>query len=125
MAARNTACEALLAHRVDAKLKGTKVKGIVNRIHVAMPKARDDVAREPFIPDIVKQRMAAGKKAYDPEDPDRPKLERDIEAEQGGPGIYSFNFKSESIHPLACNGLTHFCRDVRSRQRGVEAGRRP
>ncbi|KAG8943730.1 Nucleolar GTP-binding protein 1 [Tulasnella sp. 424] len=97
MAARNTACEALLAHRVDAKLKGSKVKGIVNRIHVAMPKARDDVAREPFIPEIVKQRMAAGKKAYDPEDPDRPKLERDIEAEQGGPGIYSFNFKKTYV----------------------------
>lgn len=102
MAARNTACEALLAHRVDAKLKGSKVKGIVNRIHVAMPKARDDVAREPFIPEIVKQRMAAGKKAYDPEDPDRPKLERDIEAEQGGPGIYSFNFKSEFPVPGVC-----------------------
>lgn len=93
MGARNTACEALLAHRVEAKLKGSKVKGIVNRIHVAMPKARDDVVREPFIPEIVKQRMAAGKKAYDPDDPNRPKLERDIEAEHGGPGIYSFNFK--------------------------------
>lgn len=96
MEARNAACDALLAHRVDTKLKSaTKVKGIVNRIHVAMPKARDDVVREPFIPDIVKKRMEEGKKRYDPEDPDRPKLEKDIEAEEGGPGVYSINFKSK------------------------------
>lgn len=95
MDARSAACDALLAHRVDSKLKGSKVKGIVNRIHVAMPKARDDVVREPFIPDAVKARMAAGKKRYDPEDPERPRLEKDIEAEEGGPGVYSFDFKSE------------------------------
>ena len=36
------ACEKLLAHRVDVKLKTHKVADIINRLHVAIPKARDD-----------------------------------------------------------------------------------
>lgn len=51
MALKNTACDALLAHRVDAKLKGSKVNSIINRIHVAQPKARDDIVRAPYIPE--------------------------------------------------------------------------
>jgi nucleolar GTP-binding protein len=105
MEARNIACDTLLAHRVDAKLKGNKVKSIINRIHVAEPKPRDQVVREPYIPDVVKARMAVGKRRYDPQDPERPKLERDIEAEEGGPGVYSVNYKSRS-HSLNTSAAT-------------------
>lgn len=89
MELKNKACDALLQHRVDTKLKGNKVNSILNRLHVAQPKARDDVVREPFIPDAVKS-----KKKYDRNDPERKKLERDIEAEEGGAGVYNINLKS-------------------------------
>ncbi|KAF9016454.1 NOG1-domain-containing protein [Hymenopellis radicata] len=66
MELKNKACEALLAHRVDAKIKSSKINSIINRIHVAQPKPRDDVVRAPFIPDAVKD-----KKKYDKNDPER------------------------------------------------------
>ncbi|CAM1328234.1 GTPBP4 (predicted), partial [Pycnogonum litorale] len=50
---KNEACDRLLAHRVDIKMKTKKVGGVLNRLHVAMPKARDDKARPPFIPEGV------------------------------------------------------------------------
>jgi nucleolar GTP-binding protein len=92
MDVRNTACDALLAHRVEVKLKGSKIDQIANRIHVAMPKPRDDIVRAPFIPDAVKTR-----KKYDPNDPERRKLERDFEAEEGGPGVYNISLRSEPV----------------------------
>ncbi|KIJ99844.1 hypothetical protein K443DRAFT_679677 [Laccaria amethystina LaAM-08-1] len=89
---KNKACDALLAHRVDAKMKGSKVNSIINRIHVAQPKARDDVVRAPFIPEAVK-----GKKKYDKNDPDRRRLQRDIELVEGGPGVFNINMKQNYI----------------------------
>ncbi|KAI0283724.1 P-loop containing nucleoside triphosphate hydrolase protein [Russula aff. rugulosa BPL654] len=77
MDVKNKACDALLAQRVDAKLKGNKINTIINRIHVAQPKPRDEVVREPFIPEVVKLR-----KKFDKNDPDRRKLEKDIELEE-------------------------------------------
>ncbi|KAI1787471.1 GTP binding protein 4 [Ganoderma leucocontextum] len=85
---KTTACDALLEHRVDTKLKGNKVNAILNRLHVAQPKPRDDVVRAPFIPDAAK-----GRKKFDKDDPDRRRLERDIEAEEGGAGVYNINLK--------------------------------
>lgn len=88
MEVKNKACDALLAHRVDTKMKGTKINSIINRIHVAQPKPRDDVVRTPFIPEAVKE-----KKKYDKSDPNRKRLQRDIELEEGGPGVYNINLK--------------------------------
>lgn len=89
---KTTACDKLLAHRVENKLKGTKINSVINRIHVAQPKARDDVDRPAFIPDAVKSRPK-----YDPEDPMRRKLEKDLEAEGGGAGVYNMDTKSAYI----------------------------
>ncbi|CAL1705994.1 unnamed protein product [Somion occarium] len=96
MELKNKACDALLEHRVDTKLKGNKINSILNRLHVAQPKARDEVVREPFIPEEVKQR-----KTFDKNDPERPRLERDIEAEEGGAGVYNINLKKNYMlaHP--------------------------
>lgn len=94
---KTTACDKLLAHRVESKMKGTKINSVINRIHVAQPKARDDVVREPFIPDAVKS-----KRKYDPEDPMRRKLERDLEAEGGGAGVFNFDLKSQCSLPSGC-----------------------
>ncbi|EJU04474.1 P-loop containing nucleoside triphosphate hydrolase protein, partial [Dacryopinax primogenitus] len=91
-AVKTAACDALLAHRVDNKLKGSKINNIANRIHVAVPKARDDVVREAFIPDGANARVR-----YDKDDPMRRKLERDIEAEEGGAGVYNINLKKNYL----------------------------
>ena len=90
MALKNTACDALLAHRVDSKLKGSKVNSIINRIHVAQPKARDDIVRAPHIPEGAKAR-----KKYDKNDPERRRLQRDLEMEEGGAGVFNINLKRE------------------------------
>ncbi|ETW81153.1 hypothetical protein HETIRDRAFT_319570 [Heterobasidion irregulare TC 32-1] len=92
MEVKNKACDALLAHRVENKLKGNKINTIINRIHVAQPKARDEVVREPFIPEVVKER-----KKFDKGDPERRKLEKDIELEEGGPGVYNINMKKNYL----------------------------
>ncbi|KAI0820085.1 GTP binding protein 4 [Trametes gibbosa] len=88
MALKTVACDALLEHRVDAKLKGSKVNAILNRLHVAQPAPRDDVVRAPFIPDAAKER-----RKFDKADPERRRLERDVELEEGGAGVYNINLK--------------------------------
>lgn len=72
-------------------MRGTnnsKLSAIANRIHVAMPKARDDVERKPFIPESVKER-----KKFDKDDPERRMLLRDIEEKEGGAGVFNINLK--------------------------------
>lgn len=39
---KTEACDRLLAHRVDTKMKGNKVNEVLNRLHLAMPAKRDD-----------------------------------------------------------------------------------
>ncbi|KAF9000415.1 P-loop containing nucleoside triphosphate hydrolase protein [Cyathus striatus] len=75
---KNAACDALLAHRVETKMRGTKVNSIINRIHVALPKPRDE-------------------KKYDRNDPERKRLLRDEELEQGGAGVYNMNMKRDYL----------------------------
>ncbi|KIR53116.1 nucleolar GTP-binding protein [Cryptococcus gattii Ru294] len=94
MNVRNTACDALLAHRVEQKLQGSRIEMVANKIHVAIPQKRDDVERKPFIPDTV-----AHKVKYDKDDPNRPKTERDYEQEldHSGMGVYSVDMKKSYI----------------------------
>ena len=81
MQVRNAACDRLLAIRNAEKLKaGTNNAGeptgrlgdLLRRIHVAQPMG--GVVRETFIPEAAKNKMK-----YDKDDPNRPRLERDIE----------------------------------------------
>lgn len=93
MAVRNQACEKLLTARIEQKLKGTaRVSLVLNKIHVARPQARDDVERSAHIPDAV-----AALTKYDAEDPERRRLARDIEAENGGAGVYNINLKDKYL----------------------------
>jgi len=46
-----TACDMLLQHRVEAKFRSKKIDTILNRLHVAEPKARDNTDRPAFIPE--------------------------------------------------------------------------
>jgi nucleolar GTP-binding protein len=99
MAARNAACDRLIAIRNSEKLKaGTNSSGeatgrlgeLLRRIHVAQP--LDGVVREAHIPEAVKNKVK-----YDKEDPDRRRLERDIEEENGGAGVYSLDLKKNYL----------------------------
>ncbi|KAI9199461.1 P-loop containing nucleoside triphosphate hydrolase protein [Polychytrium aggregatum] len=92
MDVRNRACDILLQSRVESKLKGSKVSGVLNKLHLATPTPRDDRERPAFIPDEAKSRVK-----YDRNDPNRRKLARDIEAEQGGAGVYNVNLKDNYL----------------------------
>ncbi|KAJ1662068.1 Nucleolar GTP-binding protein 1 [Coemansia sp. RSA 1646] len=83
---RNLACDKLLQQRVEMKLKGQKVANVLNKLNVAQPGRRDTVERPAHIPDAVAKR-----RKYDPMDPDRRILERDLEAAGGGAGVYSID----------------------------------
>ncbi len=97
MEVKNAACERLIADRVAQKLKagsnsGGTISGrlgdVLARIHVAQPLG--GMQREVFIPEAVKNM-----KKYSKDDPDRPRLARDIEEEEGGAGVYNVDLKKK------------------------------
>ncbi|KAI9821291.1 MAG: Nucleolar GTP-binding protein 1 [Pycnora praestabilis] len=96
---KNAACERLIADRVAQKLKagsnsaGTvsgRLGDVLTRIHVAQPMG--GMKREVFIPDAIKN-----KRRYTKEDPERPLLERDIEEQEGGAGVYNIDLKKRYL----------------------------
>ena len=57
MKVKSEACDRLLAQRVEVKLRNAKkMDEVVNRLHIAMPKPRDDKERPAFIPDAAKKK---------------------------------------------------------------------
>lgn len=99
MEVRNTACERLIADRIAQRLKpgttgsgavGGRLGQLLSRIHVAQP--LDGMRREVFIPEAVKNRQT-----YDKNDPNRRRLERDIEEEEGGAGVYNVDMKKRYL----------------------------
>nr|CAG8608706.1 13117_t:CDS:10 [Entrophospora candida] len=86
------ACDKLLAARVEYKLKGSKINDVLNKIHLALPQARDDIPRPPFIPEQVINKLSHVIK-----DPKRRKLEKDLEIENGGPGVYNIDLKKKYL----------------------------
>ncbi|KAM9307914.1 GTP-binding protein 4 [Gastrophryne carolinensis] len=75
---KTEACDRLLAHRVETKMKGNKVNDVLNRLHLAVPAKRDQKERPPFIP----EGALARKKRMETNAPKK-KLERDLEMEMG------------------------------------------
>ncbi|EIE82005.1 hypothetical protein G6F47_003781 [Rhizopus delemar] len=92
MNVRNISCDKLLAARVEMKMKGNKINDVINKIHLAVPQQRDNVARLPNIPADVSTRVK-----YDPNDPNRRMLEKDLEVENGGAGVYNVNLKKKYL----------------------------
>ncbi|XP_077215397.1 nucleolar GTP-binding protein 1-like [Tasmannia lanceolata] len=91
IAVKNAACERLLNQRVELKMKSKKINDCLNRFHVAMPKPRDGKERPPCVPQAVleaKERKNAEEKR---------KLEKDLENENGGAGVYSANLRKNYI----------------------------
>ena len=100
-AVKNAACDRLIADRVAQKLKagsanntsgtiGGRLGDVLTRIHVAQPLG--GIVREPYIPEAVKQL-----RKYDKTDPNRPKLARDIEEENGGAGVFNIDLKQNYL----------------------------
>ncbi|KAM0854675.1 hypothetical protein ACQ4PT_050271 [Festuca glaucescens] len=91
MAVKNAACERLLEQRVEIKMKSKKINECLNRFHVALPEARDNRERPTCIPQAVleAEAVAAAK--------EKKKLERDLENENGGAGVYSASLKKHYI----------------------------
>ncbi|PIN13153.1 GTP-binding protein CRFG/NOG1 (ODN superfamily) [Handroanthus impetiginosus] len=92
---KNAACERLLNQRVEMKMKSKKLNDCLNRFHVAMPKPRDQKERPPCIPQAVLE--AKAKQAKQTAEKERRKLERDLENENGGAGVYSASLKKHYI----------------------------
>jgi len=88
MNVRNTACDALLASRVDHKIKVNKVNSILNKIHVAQPTPRDQIDRVAVVPPGAAARAGLSRK-----DPLRRRTEKEVEEENGGPGVYSGDYQ--------------------------------
>ncbi|CAD6224455.1 unnamed protein product [Miscanthus lutarioriparius] len=90
MAVKNAACERLLEHRVDVKMKSKKMMNCLNRFHDAVPKPRDNEERSVCIPlAVLEARVNAAAKEK--------KLEKDLENENGGAGVYSASLKKHYI----------------------------
>ncbi|KAL6861876.1 hypothetical protein ACP4OV_017576 [Aristida adscensionis] len=92
MAVKNAACERLLEQRVDQKMKSKKMVDCLNRFHVALPKPRDNKERPVCIPQAVLEARATAAAAKE-----KKKLEKDIENENGGAGVYSASLKKHYI----------------------------
>ena len=79
MSVRNEACERLLAHRVELKIKTSKINDVLNRLHLAEPIKRDNKERTPFIPDSILKKREASMEI----EKIKKKTERDLELELG------------------------------------------
>ncbi len=82
------ACDELLVQRVEVKMRSKKMPEVLNRLHLAIPKARDTAERPPFIPPGVKpKKSTVSSMETDKETTNvaikTKKLERDVELEMG------------------------------------------
>mmetsp|Transcript_7886 Transcript_7886/g.23202 ORF Transcript_7886/g.23202 Transcript_7886/m.23202 type:complete len:708 (+) Transcript_7886:256-2379(+) len=115
-----SACEKLLASRVDARVSGKKIEGVMNRLQVFHPTPRDNVDRGANIPDSVKDAIAEGKVGSIDHKPKRSrtgyaptkgdtadgsddaemdgsyrKTARDLMWENGGPGVWAPDYRKQ------------------------------
>ncbi|XP_027099932.2 nucleolar GTP-binding protein 1-like [Coffea eugenioides] len=95
IAVKNAACERLLNQRVEMKMKSKKLNDCLNRFHVAIPKPRDQKERPACIPQAVLE--AKARKADQAAEKEKRKLERDLEDENGGAGVYSASLRKHHI----------------------------
>jgi len=99
MAVKTDACDRLLAQRVEVKVKSKKVDGVLNRLHVAMPKPRDNVERPPFIP----EGFVPKKNAMVVEDAEPKRLQKHIEQEE----LENYHFDDKALYFSVKDGEKH------------------
>lgn len=98
---KNTVCDRLIEERVASKLKAGQASqpansdaptgrlgDLLTRIHVARP--LEGSHSQTYIPEAV---LNGTHKKFEQNDPDRRKLEREIEEENGGAGVYNVDLK--------------------------------
>eukprot|EP00543_Licmophora_paradoxa_P004683 CAMPEP_0202452410 /NCGR_PEP_ID=MMETSP1360-20130828/10624_1 /ASSEMBLY_ACC=CAM_ASM_000848 /TAXON_ID=515479 /ORGANISM="Licmophora paradoxa, Strain CCMP2313" /LENGTH=704 /DNA_ID=CAMNT_0049071229 /DNA_START=64 /DNA_END=2178 /DNA_ORIENTATION=- len=113
-----TACDKLLATRVDARVSGNKVDSVMNRLQVFYPTPRDSVTREAYIPESVQENaveqeeedkgdhkskrtsnMGYAPTVNDDKDVnmDKPtkKTARELMWENGGPGVWAPDYRKQ------------------------------
>ncbi|KAI9750256.1 MAG: Nucleolar GTP-binding protein 1 [Lichina confinis] len=113
MEVRNAACDRLVADRIAQKLKpgrtttddaaasalGGRLGNLLARIHVAQP--LEGSQRDVFIPEAVRKRQAAasepGHEHHHGRERLRRPLERDLEDEGGGAGVYNIDMKKRYL----------------------------
>jgi nucleolar GTP-binding protein len=76
-------------HKESGAVTG-RLGELLKRIHVAQPLG--GITREPFIPEAARNRPK-----YDATDPNRQRLERDLEEENGGAGVYNIDLKKKYL----------------------------
>jgi len=114
-----TACDKLLAARVDSRVSGSRVEHILNRLQVFTPAPRDDVVREINIPKSVLDSQVDGTYRSNNHEPKRSttgyaptkdtvgdgdfdmknsserRLARDLMWENGGPGVWAPDYREQ------------------------------
>jgi nucleolar GTP-binding protein len=106
-----TACDKLLATRVESRISGKKVEGVMNRLQVFHPEARDNLERDTCIPDTVKmvtEKKIKSRTGYAPTKDDGAneddmqmdgtsvkKTARDLMWENGGPGVWAPDYREQ------------------------------
>ena len=124
---KTTACDKLLEARVDAKLAAGRVKDdVLSRVTVAVPKPRDNVKRDAFIPDSVKDGTNM--------DTNTTRVtEKHLMINNGGAGVYSCDYrkyylleedewKTDSIPEFmdGKNVMDFFSADIEERLKALE-----
>ena len=102
---KKTVCSTLIADRVSKKMtaaaatadkEGTRGEAVLRRIHVAYPKDSEGnriTTREVSLPPAVQAVLEAKKSNA----PITKRMEKDIEAEQGGAGVYNFDMRRDYV----------------------------
>lgn len=95
MAVKEAACDRLLGDRVTQKISvgGKRIEDVLNRLHLAVPKARDNVERPAFVPQLVLDRRVNASAAQERME----KTERELEEDGGGAGIYSVDLRKRYL----------------------------
>lgn len=112
---KNAACDKLLESRVDARVAGNKVDGVMNRLQVFHPQPRDNVERGVCIPKSVHKEIEdndgsrlkpqKSRTGYAPRvgddgdneemvDTTAKKTARDLMWENGGPGVWAPDYRA-------------------------------
>ena len=87
---KSKACDMLLEMRVEAKMKSKKVNDVMNKLHVALPANGVNPHRPPVIPASVLAGRTSSSTGGDNGSSGK-RLAKDIERENGGPGVFSFD----------------------------------
>ncbi len=92
---RNIACDMLLAQRLEQKFMKNKANDILSKLKVAVPVTRDQVQRPAAIPREVLEKTTQNIPLYDGR-----VLERDLENQNGGAGVYNIDLKKKYLLDL-------------------------